>query len=95
MLRTIVISVAQAAAILLGAWLCASLTSYVFEKDPFYTGPLVILLLYFLPIVVAAIRKHNSLLSIIVTNLWLGWTVIGWIIALIWACDTNVEEDYE
>ncbi|MGA3052838.1 MAG: superinfection immunity protein [Candidatus Korobacteraceae bacterium] len=95
MLRTIAISVAQAAAILLGAWLCVSLTRYVFEKDPFYTGPLLILLFYFLPIGVAALRKHNSLLSIIVTNLWLGWTVIGWIVALIWACDTNVEADYD
>ena len=95
MLRTIVMSVAQAAAILLGAGLCVALTRYVFERDPIYTGPLVIVLLYFLPIVVAAIRKHNSLLSIIVTNLWLGWTVIGWIIALIWACDTDVEEDHE
>ena len=95
MLRTIAISVAQAAAILLGAWLCVYLTRYVFEKDPFYTGPLLILLFYFLPIGVAALRKHNSLLSIIVTNLWLGWTVIGWIVALIWACDTNVEADYD
>jgi hypothetical protein len=26
-----------------------------------------------------------------VTNLWLSWTIIGWIVALIWACDSNVE----
>jgi hypothetical protein len=36
-------------------------------------------------------RKHRALLDIIVTNLWLGWTVIGWFVALIWACNLNVE----
>jgi len=30
-----------------------------------------------------------------VTNLWLGWTGIGWLVALIWACDTNVEASSE
>ena len=94
MLRTIAISFAQAFAIVVGVWLCLSLTSYVVEKDPLYTGPLLILVLYFLPIGVAALRNHNRQLDIIVIDLWLGWTVIGWMLALVWACDSDVEEDY-
>jgi hypothetical protein len=47
--------------------------------------------IYPLPIAVAAARKHNSVLDIIAFNLYLGWTIIGWIVALIWACNTDVE----
>jgi hypothetical protein len=91
MLRTIATSVAQATAIVLGALLCLFVTNYILEKDTFDTGPLLILVLYFLPIGVAAMRKHNAMLEIMATTLWLGWTVIGWIVALIWACNTDVE----
>ena len=48
-----------------------------------------------LPIGVATLRKDNVVLDIAITNLWLGWTVIGWVFALVWACDTDVEEDFE
>jgi hypothetical protein len=91
MLRTIATSVAQSIAILSVSGLCLFLASYLVEKHSFDTGPLFILLLYCLPIGVAAVRKHNSVLSIMVTNLWLGWTILGWIVALVWACDSNVE----
>ena len=30
-------------------------------------------------------RKKRNLISIGLLNFFLGWTVIGWIIALIWA----------
>lgn len=38
--------------------------------------------LYLLPSVVALGRKHPSWGSILVVNFFLGWTVIGWIVAL-------------
>jgi hypothetical protein len=34
-------------------------------------------------------RKHNNLSSIFMLNLLLGWTVIGWIVAIIWAVSSN------
>jgi len=43
---------------------------------------LVLLGLYLLPTVIAVIRKMPNAGSIIVINLLLGWTVIGWIVAL-------------
>ena len=91
MLRTVASSLAQSVAILLCAWCCYSLASYLVEKHSFDIGPLFIFLLYLLPIGVAALRRHNALLDIMVLNLWLGWTLIGWLVALIWACDTDVE----
>ncbi len=41
--------------------------------------------LYFLPTWVAASRKHHQGNSIFVINIFLGWTVLGWVIALAWA----------
>jgi hypothetical protein len=42
-------------------------------------------LFYFLPSIVAAARSKRDLVSIFVLNLLLGWTAIGWVIALVWA----------
>lgn len=43
-------------------------------------------LIYFLPTIIAVRRKHKkNENSIILLNLLLGWTFIGWIVALIWA----------
>jgi hypothetical protein len=30
-----------------------------------------------------------------ILDLWLGWTLIGWLVALIWACDTDVQPAIE
>jgi hypothetical protein len=52
---------------------------------------LAIPLFYFLPLLVAIVRHHRAKLAIFVTNLLLGITGVGWIVALIWACNSNVE----
>lgn len=41
------------------------------------------MVVYFLPIIVAFIRKNNNCLAIFILNLFLGWTFIGWVIALV------------
>ena len=40
---------------------------------------------YFLPAIVAHARRHRQVPAIFVLNLLLGWSVFGWIGALIWA----------
>lgn len=40
---------------------------------------------YFLPTVIALSRKHHNSGAIIALNLLLGWTVLGWIAALVWS----------
>jgi hypothetical protein len=46
---------------------------------------LLLAALYFLPGVIAHIRNHSSMGGIWVLNIFLGWTGLGWLIALIWA----------
>lgn len=43
-------------------------------------------LFYFAPLYIAWKRKHPQILAIGVLNLVGGWTVIGWIVAMVWAC---------
>ncbi len=44
--------------------------------------------LLFLPTLIAKSRNHPNTLAIFLVNLFLGWTFIGWMVALIWACTT-------
>ena len=44
----------------------------------------VLILLYFLPAIIG--RDKRDATGIFLLNLFLGWTVIGWIVALVWAC---------
>jgi len=46
---------------------------------------------YFLPTVVSSQRRHRNGTAIFVMNLLLGWTLVGWIIALIWSFSDNVK----
>jgi hypothetical protein len=41
--------------------------------------------MYFLPTIIAAVRSKRDILAIFLLNLFLGWSVIGWIVAMIWA----------
>jgi hypothetical protein len=41
--------------------------------------------IHFLPTIIAALRQSRSVVGIFLVNLFLGWTVIGWIVALVWA----------
>lgn len=41
--------------------------------------------LYFLPFLIAALRIHPQAGAIFALNLLLGWTVIGWVGALVWS----------
>lgn len=41
---------------------------------------------YFLPLIVALIRKMPNVGSIAVINFFLGWTFVGWIVAMAMAC---------
>jgi hypothetical protein len=45
---------------------------------------------YFLPSYISHKRSHPNRTAILVLNLVGGWTVVGWIVAIVWAC-LNVE----
>lgn len=46
--------------------------------------------LYFLPSIIALARSKRDTVSILLLNLFLGWTAIGWVIALVWALKTDM-----
>jgi hypothetical protein len=43
---------------------------------------------YWLPLGVAIARGHQNWWAIGALNLFLGWTVLGWIFALVWSLKT-------
>ena len=47
--------------------------------------PLVALVLYCLPALIAYYRVHHQSTAITVANLLFGWTVLGWALCLVWA----------
>jgi len=46
---------------------------------------LVLVAGYFLPTIIALSRNHHNACAICALNCFLGWTVIGWIAALVWS----------
>jgi hypothetical protein len=53
-----------------------------------------LVLIHFLPTVIAALRHSRSTVGIFLLNLFLGWTVIGWFIALLWAATSEPKLAY-
>jgi hypothetical protein len=52
---------------------------------------LVLLALYLLPGIIAALRRHRNANAIGVLNLLLGWTLLGWIAAFVWSLTADVK----
>lgn len=46
---------------------------------------LTLFVMYWLPTIIAVFRHAPSALGVAMLNFFLGWTVIGWILALVWA----------
>lgn len=41
--------------------------------------------LYFLPAIIAAVRHTHNSTGILLLNIFLGWTIVGWVVALLMA----------
>ncbi len=50
-------------------------------------------LIYFAPALLALIRGHLSSGAIVVLNIALGWTLLGWFIALLWSLTGNTRRN--
>jgi hypothetical protein len=46
--------------------------------------------MYFLPSIIAFARSKRDTLAITILNFFLGWTMIGWVVALVWALKNDV-----
>lgn len=59
----------------------------------FLLGFIILVRLHFLPYRIARDRKHRNTIPILLTNIFFGWTFVGWCVALIWANTCNVETE--
>lgn len=50
------------------------------------------LAIYFIPVIVAYIRKHNNILAITLLTIFLGWTFFGWLAALLWSLNSDIKD---
>lgn len=46
---------------------------------------IIFLSIYFFPTLVALVRKKRNVGAIFALNLLLGWSFVGWVIALVWS----------
>lgn len=49
-------------------------------------------ILYFIPSIVAFKRETASKWAIFLVNFFFGWTLLVWIVTLIWACEGRTEK---
>lgn len=67
---------------------------FVLGLMAYFIGVAFVFMLYMLPWVIARIRYHKNAASIFVFNFIFGWTILGWLIALVWCFSSNVQEEY-
>ncbi len=46
---------------------------------------ILLLCVYFIPAIVAKKKKHSNKTAILLLNIFLGWTLVGWVVSLVWA----------
>ena len=49
--------------------------------------------IYFVPTIIAAARGLRNRGSIIVLNIFLGWSLVGWVVALCWSVSGTAQTD--
>jgi len=50
---------------------------------------LILMVVYFIPTAIGLFRLKLNIWAIILTNIFLGWTVIGWLVALCLSVKNN------
>ena len=45
---------------------------------------------YVIPSIIANARSHNNFRSILILNIFLGWTGLGWILCLAWSFSNDI-----
>ena len=56
---------------------------------------LLFVLAYFVPAIVASLRGHHNATPIFILNLFLGWSFIGWVIALVWSFTRVIKPEHQ
>ena len=53
------------------------------------------LIAYFVPVLVAVARRHRFVSAIALINAFVGWTILGWLGAMIWAVNKDISDSPE
>ena len=72
-----------------GAGISSYIRALVWELIAVMTFLLFLFVMYWLPTLIAIVRQTPSALGVAMLNFFLGWTIIGWILALVWALAAN------
>lgn len=81
----------------LAGWVCRPWLSEVFPEVNFLlivgvvVAVIVGTLVAFLPTIIGRNKKNG--MAIFALNFFAGWTFVGWVVAMVWACTTDSEED--
>lgn len=51
---------------------------------------IIVFIPYFLPTIIAIGRRKANVMAIALVNVFFGWTIIGWFVALVWAASRQV-----
>ena len=72
-------------------------TLFIMYAFIFFTLSMIFISLavYCIPIIVAFVRKHNNIVAISILTIFLGWSFLGWLGALLWALNSDVSEEQE
>jgi len=49
--------------------------------------------MYFLPSVIAYVRKHGNFKAILALNVLTGWFGLGWVASFVWSLTDNVKTE--
>ena len=52
---------------------------------------IILIVLYFIPFIIATVRGVNNSMSVFFLNLFLGWTVVGFFVLIFYASLTNIK----
>ena len=50
----------------------------------------IFIAIYFIPAFIANYREHHNKVPIIILNVFLGWSLLGWVAALVWATTSTI-----
>jgi hypothetical protein len=78
-----------AAAVILGLIVILKILPALIEAMGIGLFLVILFVPYWLPTIIAFVRQQPSKWGILALNLLLGWTFLGWVVALVWALSSN------
>ena len=61
----------------------------------FFIGSIFAICIYFLPTFISIIRGGTKKTAVFIVNMFFGWTVLGWVAALVMAVSFEKQSDYD